>query len=1378
MKQIAALLTGLALLLGGGSAAAEEAKMTAYEAYLADGEAPSLAQKYEGIFAVGVATSPEVLRNEKAAGVITAHFNSLTCENQMKPDFTMDRSASKRSKDNTRVKLSFIQAAPVLKFAQEHGMKVRAHTLVWHSQTPRWFFAEDWSDRKDAPLVDRDTMILRMENYIRDEMEYINTNYPGLVYAWDVVNEAIEPGNGHPEGLRTQNNLWYETIGDDWVELAFTFARKYAAQGQKLFYNDYGCTGPLKLGLLKNLLQKLADKGLVDGLGMQSHIAVDSPSLSEYENAVRLYARLGLTIHITELDISTGDNTPLGQMRLAYRYRSLLAMLERLRVKNDVDIESVTVWGLTDNASWLNTAAEKKYPLLFDSNYRCKPAFFGFLQDASIPLVSSDKRLQEAVEKLGLDTIMQQEEDTVSVYKTLKDHNPVMVQRFGADPWAMVYDGRVYLYMTGDEPMIGLDGKPRTNNYSNITTLRVASSDDLVNWQDHGSVNAAGRAGAAKWAGNSWAPCAAWKTIGGQDKFFLYFANSAGGIGVLTADSPTGPFTDPLGHALISRATPTCDTITWLFDPAILMDDDGSAYLYFGGGVPEGKAADPGTARVVKLGDDMISLDGDPVIISPPWLFEDSGINKFGDTYVYSYCSNFSVPSGGSSQGFLSGEIVYMTSDSPMGPFTFAGRVLKNPSAYFGVGGNNHHCMFEFNGKHYITYHAATVDKAMGWNAGYRSTFVDELEMNEAGLPTLSQGTFAGVEQLHAFDPYREVPAAALASLAGAETALIHPEDKLSGTGDMLVRSRLAGGWIGISGVDFGAEGAGGVKLRFTAKEGAKVEILLDDLNNKPAAVIGLPAAGEARSELFGLPETITGVHDLYFRFTQPDTALLQWQFFFSSQLSKGSSLLTASDFPDLDVIRVEDTYYLISTTMHFCPGCAILRSYDLIHWEWCGHLYNALDDTDARALRNGQNCYGKGMWAPSLRWHNGEFYVCFAVVDKGETHIYHTSDIENGPWTLNRLEGLYYDPSLFFDDDGKAYIIHGNSTVRLTELNADLTGRQPGGLDRVLIQIGETRQLGYEGSHFYKINGRYYHFTIHSLPDRWRRVESCFSSDSLTGEFTGGIVFNDDLGYHDQGIAQGGVVDTPDGRWFAFLFQDRGAVGRTPVLLPMTWENGMPVIGHDGKALSEVVNLTARPGHAYAPLAASDSFDAPALGEMWEWNHLPDDSLWETGNGKLTLTAGRTDKALTDARDTLTVRCTYPVTEVTVDVDGSRLKPGDRAGLCALQYDWSAIALRRDAEGFHLSLLKKAGEGEAIAADAPAASRVTLKAVYDFTEMRDTVSYFYLDNGDWQPLGTPQHVVFDLKHFVGVRPGLFCYGSETAGGAAAFTNFNYHIIG
>lgn len=167
-------LLALIVLLGGMSAVQGEENVTAYEAYLAGGEAPCLAKRYEGIFTVGAAVSPAVLKDERAAALIAAHFNSLTCENQMKAEAVLDRSASIRSKDNTRAKLNFSNAGPVLSFAQAHGMRVRAHTLVWHSQTPRWFFAENWSNMPNAPLVDRDTMLLRLENYIRDEMAYVN----------------------------------------------------------------------------------------------------------------------------------------------------------------------------------------------------------------------------------------------------------------------------------------------------------------------------------------------------------------------------------------------------------------------------------------------------------------------------------------------------------------------------------------------------------------------------------------------------------------------------------------------------------------------------------------------------------------------------------------------------------------------------------------------------------------------------------------------------------------------------------------------------------------------------------------------------------------------------------------------------------------------------------------------------------------------------------------------------------------------------------------------------------------------------------------------------------------------------------------------------
>ncbi|MDE5835313.1 MAG: family 43 glycosylhydrolase, partial [Ruminococcus sp.] len=199
-----------------------------------------------------------------------------------------------------------------------------------------------------------------------------------------------------------------------------------------------------------------------------------------------------------------------------------------------------------------------------------------------------------------------------SSYKKSGENNPLYTQRFGADPGVMEYNGRVYVYMTNDVVEYDSNGNVTENTYGKVNKINCISSDDMVNWTDHGCINVAGSDGVAKWASLSWAPCAAHKTINGKEKFFLYFCNGGNGICVLTADSPTGPWSDPLGHELITRAVPNCNNIPWLFDPAVFVDDDGTGYLCFGGGVPEGKEAMPSTTRIVKLGDDMTSIVGTP----------------------------------------------------------------------------------------------------------------------------------------------------------------------------------------------------------------------------------------------------------------------------------------------------------------------------------------------------------------------------------------------------------------------------------------------------------------------------------------------------------------------------------------------------------------------------------------------------------------------------------------------------------------------------------------------------------------------------------------------------------------------------------------------
>lgn len=848
-KRVIACLAGM--ILGFSAAGAD-----GYTDYLETGKAPSLRETYEGHLVIGTAADGITETEVSAAERIAQQCGMLICREESKGKEMLDRSTSVKKKDAERAWMKTGKAADVLEFAAQHNLKIRMATVIRAGDTPEWFFHDKWSAAGKAENVSGDILSARMKNAIRDQIDKMNQLYPDVITEWEVVTSA------GPE----EEDPYFEIIGEEYIRQAFQTARETAAEGQKLLWVMQGFPD----AKTTEDIRTLKAEGLLDGVGIECRFSLTHTDWEETEAALRKLAETGAEIHLSGLEIGDADRTAAGRVRLAARYKSLFALAEEIDA-----VKSVSLIALQDAAN----REKSTPPRLISEKGKLTLAFFGAIQDEVIPPAGDEDAIRATVEQLDLETIIKKEADPVIIYKKAETHNPVMVQRFGADPWALVYKDRVYLYMTGDEPVAAKGEKPKTNDYSNIVTLRVLSSDDLVNWTDHGSVRAAGASGAAKWAQNSWAPCAAWKTIDGQDKFFLYFANSGGGIGVLTADSPTGPFTDPLGHALVSRNTPTCASVTWLFDPAVLVDEDGSAYLYFGGGVPEGKQADPGTARVAKLGDDMISLEGDPVAICPPYLFEDSGINRFGDTYVYSYCSNFNVPAGGSPQGFDSGEIVYMTSDNPMGPFTYAGQVLKNPGHFFGVGGNNHHCMFEFRGEWYITYHAATLDKAMGWNAGYRSVFVDRLALDGNGLPAPSKGTTQGVGQLKTMDPYSVIPGATAVTMAGATTELADAADKKAGTGRMAVVSTVPDGWVAVAGADFGEKGASAVRAVIRSEVPAKIEILPDSDSAEPVAVLDLPACETDTEISADLSVSLTGLHDLYFRFTDSGVSLLEWQF-------------------------------------------------------------------------------------------------------------------------------------------------------------------------------------------------------------------------------------------------------------------------------------------------------------------------------------------------------------------------------------------------------------------------------------------------------------------------------------------------------------------
>ena len=449
-------------------------------------------------------------------------------------------------------------------------------------------------------------------------------------------------------------------------------------------------------------------------------------------------------------------------------------------------------------------------------------------------------------------------------YKKAGENNPLYTQRFGADPGVMEYNGRLYVYMTDDIVEYDASGKVKENSYSQIRTINCISSDDLVNWTDHGRIRVAGPGGIAKWANNSWAPCAAHKSIDGQEKFFLYFCNGGNGIGVLTADSPTGPWRDERGSLLITRGVKNCADVTWLFDPAVMVDEDGTGYLAFGGGVPQGKQAAPGTARIVRLGDDMISLAGDPVRLDVPWLFEDSGINRIGDKYFYTYCSNFQT--SGNTLHLTDGAIQYMTADNPLGPYTYGGELFPNEGRFFGLYGNNHHSIASLNGEWFLFYHNRHVEKAMGITGNYRSPQADRIFFGEDGLPLQVKGTMKGLDQLKPLNPYRIVSAATMSRQAGITVEGANGQSWIHGE---------TGSWTQISGVDFG-DHAASLVVTAIAPTDCTLYAVLDDPEGPVVSSIRIELPAEVKPKNFSAPIQAEGVHDLYL-VTDGEINLYSW---------------------------------------------------------------------------------------------------------------------------------------------------------------------------------------------------------------------------------------------------------------------------------------------------------------------------------------------------------------------------------------------------------------------------------------------------------------------------------------------------------------------
>ena len=482
------------------------------------------------------------------------------------------------------------------------------------------------------------------------------------------------------------------------------------------------------------------------------------------------------------------------------------------------------------------------------------------------------------------------------------------------------------------------------------------------------------------------------------------------------------------------------------------------------------------------------------------------------------------------------------------------------------------------------------------------------------------------------------------------------------------------------------------------------------------------------------------------------------------------------ADVPDMSMIRVGNMYYMSSTTMHMSPGLPIMSSKDLVNWKLESYCYDRLVENDAMNLTNGQNTYGRGSWASCLRYHNGEFTVSTFAATSGKTHIYTSKSIK-GPWEEKSFAPAYHDHTIFFDDDGKVYMIYGAGKLKILELKPDLSGKMEGTEEKTLIENASEAanapiMLQAEGSQLFKKDGKYYLLNI-VWPRGGMRTVLIHRADKITGPWEGKI------GLQDLGVAQGGLIDMPDGRWFSYLFRDNGGVGRIPYLVPVEWKDGWPILGENGKVpmtlylpankslIPNLVNsdeFTRKKGEAKLPL-------------VWQWNHNPDNNLWSIAERKgfLRLKTGRIDTSFVSAKNTLTQRTIGPESTGSIALDVSKMKDGDIAGLGLLQKNYGFVGLKNE-NGTKSIIMVSTKAGKAVEIEKVPVSQNTIffKAECNFKDRSDLANFFYsLDGKSWRKIGQPLKMPYTLPHFMGYRFSLFNFATKNIGGYADFDYFH-----
>lgn len=495
------------------------------------------------------------------------------------------------------------------------------------------------------------------------------------------------------------------------------------------------------------------------------------------------------------------------------------------------------------------------------------------------------------------------------------------------------------------------------------------------------------------------------------------------------------------------------------------------------------------------------------------------------------------------------------------------------------------------------------------------------------------------------------------------------------------------------------------------------------------------------------------------------------------------------ADVPDMSVTRAGDYYYMISTTMHLMPGGPVMRSKDLVNWETVSYVFDKLTDNLKYDLIGG-TVYGCGQWASSIRYHNGRFYVFFSPNDVPYRGYIYTTKDPAGKWELVSRIPHFHDASLFFDDDGRVYLFHGTGNLR--ELKSDLSDVEPNGVDMTVFERDADEQGLLEGSQVVKHNGKYYLLMISmdwSIPGRLRR-EVCYRADHITGPYEKKVILEDDFdGY--GGVGQGCIVDSEKGDWYGVIFQDRGGVGRIPMLMPCRWIDGWPMLGDENGHVPLTMEKETYPSENTKGILGSDDFSDEKLSLYWQWNHNPLGDKWSLTErpGYLRLKTGRVVDNLYLAPNTITQRMEGPKCQATVSIDVSNMADGDIAGFSAFNGHAGLLSVVKDGDTKRLVMstnvvnFDKTPNKAIAGVDVEEKEQIELNQdiVYlridaDFAPKRNIATFYYsLDNKEWKKLGTDVKMLFDhTRLFMGSKFAIFNYATKSLGGYVDIDFFEY----